>query len=164
MNQPNSQQKPTAPTKPENSDYLQPYSLDYYAQAIVLKYRDEKNVLNESHKMRMAVAYGLERFWGEHLRLQREKQRETKRKGEYWKDVWDKLAEILKTAEMELPNDKLTIDDTDKIQKMAEKIWKMSLPEQRVALMVLTQFCDSLVWWTQRYKKKDSGVTGQNSE
>ena len=151
MNQPNSEQKLTAPTEPENP-YLQPYSLDYYAQEIVLKYRDEKNVLNESHKMRMAVAYGLERFWGEHLRLQREKQQETKRKGKYWKDVWDKLAEILANAGLELPNDELTIDDTEKIQKMAEEIWQMKLSEQRVALMVLTQFCDSLVWWTQRYK------------
>ena len=66
MNQP--EQQLIKPTEPENP-HLQPYSLDYYAQEIVLKYRDEKNVLNESHKMRMAVAYGLERFWGEHLSL-----------------------------------------------------------------------------------------------
>ena len=30
----------------------------------------------------------------------------------------------------------------------------MPLEDQRVALMVLTQLCDSLVWWTQRYKIK----------
>jgi hypothetical protein len=39
---------------------------------------------------------------------------------------------------------------------MAKKIWLMPLSEQKIALMVLTQFCEALVWWTQRYKKKDS--------
>jgi hypothetical protein len=38
---------------------------------------------------------------------------------------------------------------------MAKKIWEIPLPNQRIALMVLTQFCEALVWWTQRYKKKD---------
>jgi hypothetical protein len=37
---------------------------------------------------------------------------------------------------------------------MAKRIWDMDLAEQRIALMVLTQFCDSLVWWTQRYKEE----------
>lgn len=140
----------------ENSQELtewKPYNLDYYAQEIVLKHRDQKNVLNESHKMRMAVAYGLERFWGEHLRLRRE----SPSKSQYWKDVWDKFAEILKRADVDLPNDEIPLkNDTEKIQKMARKIWSMPIAEQRVALMVLTQFCDALVWWTQRYKKKDS--------
>jgi hypothetical protein len=150
-------------TQTENSQELtgwQPYDLDYYAQELVLKHRDKKNVLNESHKMRMAVAYGLERFWGEHLRLKRE----SESKSQYWKDIWDKLAEILKQAGIDLPNDEVTPkskksngeDETQNIQAMARKIWLMPLAEQRVALMVLTQFCDALVWWTQRYKKKDS--------
>lgn len=124
----------------------QPYHLDHYAQELVLKYRDTKNVLNETHKMRMTVAYGLERFWGEHLRLKR-KDRD---KSDYWKDVWDKLAEILKKAKVELPNDVLN-DETEKIKAMANKIWSMDMADQRIALMVLSQFCDSLVWWTQRY-------------
>ncbi len=132
----------------------QPYSLDYYAQEIVLRYRDKNNVLNESHKMRMAVAYGLERFWGEHLRLKRE----NLDKSQYWKDVWDKLADILDDAEVSLPNHNVTStnseQETRNIQEMARAIWSMKPPEQRVALMVLTQFCDALVWWTQRYKKK----------
>ncbi|MGB7439506.1 MAG: hypothetical protein WA919_00430 [Coleofasciculaceae cyanobacterium] len=141
-------------TQTKNSQELtgwQPYDLDYYAQELVLKHRDKKNVLNESHKMRMAVAYGLERFWGEHLRLKRE----SESKSQYWKDIWDKLAEILKQAGIDLPNDEIR-DETQKIQAMAKKIWSMSLAEQRVALMVLTQLCDALVWWTQRYKKRDS--------
>jgi hypothetical protein len=115
----------------------------------------------------MAVAYGLERFWGEHLRLQRE----NLDKSQYWKDVWDKLAEILGDSEIKLPNHDVTsnlpdktpeekrrkqADETKKIQAMAKAIWSMQLSEQRVALMVLTQFCDSLVWWTQRYKTKNN--------
>ncbi|MEH1896972.1 MAG: hypothetical protein V7K72_03595 [Nostoc sp.] len=138
----------------------QPYNLDYDAQQLVLKNRNNKDVLNESHKMRMAVAYGLERFWGEHLRLGREKPA----KGKYWKAVWDKLAEILKKADIPLPNDDINSqqndrrrreeEETQKIQQMAQKIWSMPIEHQRVALMVLTQLCDALVWWTQRYKIK----------
>lgn len=142
----------TQPNDTQEEKGWQPYSLDYYAQEIVLKHRDKNNVLNESHKMRMAVAYGLERFWGEHLRLQRENQD----KSQYWKDVWDKLAEILRDAEIKLPNHDVTSTETKKIQAMAKAIWSMPLSEQRVALMVLTQFCDSLVWWTQRYKTKNN--------
>lgn len=155
-----------SPSSQESKGW-QPYDLDYYAQELVLKHRDKKNVLNESHKMRMAVAYGLERFWGEHLRLQRE----SIDKSQYWKDVWDKLADILNQAEVELPNDSVISnlpnrtpdekrrkaeDETQKIQAMAKRIWSMPLAEQRIALMVLTQFCDALVWWTQRYKQKEN--------
>lgn len=144
-----------------------PYSLDHYAQELVIQNRDKENVLNESHKMRMSVAYGLERFWGEHLRLLNEKNGQDKAR--YWKAVWDKLESILKPAGIVLPNDDVTSrlpdrtreekkrkqeDESRKIQATAAKIWNMSIEEQRVALMVLTQFCDSLVWWTQRYKKK----------
>lgn len=140
----------------------QPYNLDHYAQDLVLTYRNNKDVLNESHKMRMAVAYGLERFWGEHLRLKREKLE----KGKYWKSVWDSLAEILQTADIILPNNDIASkqadrkrkeeEETEKIQAMAKEIWSMPLEQQRVALMVLTQLCDALVWWTQRYKSKSS--------
>lgn len=147
----------------------QPYDLDHYAQKLVLKYRLETNVLNESHKMRMAVAYGLERFWGEHLRLKQDRKAENQLKSQYWKDVWDQLEIILDRAGFDLPNENVISDlpnrtrqekeakekdETDKIKKMAKKIWLMKLPEQRIALMVLSQFCDALVWWTQRYKKK----------
>lgn len=144
-------------TKPKIESW-QPYNLDYYAQELVLNYRldkNDKNVLNQSHKMRMTVAYGLERFWGEHLRLMRE----NVNKGKYWKAVWDTLAEILEQGGIILPNDDISSSsknskeqETENIRKMAKKIWSMSLKEQRVALMVLTQLCDSLVWWTQRYK------------
>jgi Fe-S cluster assembly scaffold protein SufB len=119
-----------------------PYDLDYYAQQLVLRFRDTKDVLNESHKMRMTVAYGLERFWGEHLRLERDKPDKAK----YWK------ADEVKSNSSD--KEKRKQEETEKIRNMSQKIWSMSLEDQRVALMVLTQFCDSLVWWTQRYKTK----------
>ncbi len=154
----------------------QPYKLDHYAQTLVLQNRDAKDILNESHKMRMSVAYGLERFWGEHLRLGREKPA----KGKYWKSVWDTLEEILQNADVVLPNDDVTYyltesekkendkkrlkaikekkqrEETRNIQAMAKEIWSMPPEQQRIALMVLTQLCDALVWWTQRYKIKSS--------
>lgn len=138
-------------SSPNKVEKWKPYDLDFYAQELVLGNRDKKNVLNESHKMRMTVAYGLERFWGEHLRLNRE----DPNKGSYWKSVWDNLAKILEQGGIILPNENIG-DDTDKIKEMAKKLWQMPLEEQRIALMVLSQLCDSLVWWTQRYKKKSS--------
>ena len=130
-----------------------PYSLDRYAQQLVLDRRDVKDVLNESHKMRMAVSYGLERFWGEHIRLQRESQD----KASYWKAVWDKLADILAETgcTIELPKDTVGPDDTAKIKRISGELWDLGIDNQRMALMVLTQFCDALVWWTQRYKKSN---------
>lgn len=141
------------------------YGLDRIAQELVLKYRHQ-DVLNESHKMRLAVAYGLERFWGEHLRLRKETE------GKYWKDTWDELVKILKSAEIELPNDPVVLkeaskkentdekkkrekENSEQINKMAKKLWNFSKEkpdDNRIALAVLTQLCDCLVWWTQRYK------------
>ena len=83
----------------------QSYDLDRVAQKLVLKYR-HLDVLNESHKMRMNTAYGLERFWGEHLRLKGETE------GDYWKDVWDGLVnDILRPAQIYLPNDLINLED-----------------------------------------------------
>ena len=128
-----------------------PYKLDRYAQQLVLDRRDMKDVLNESHKMRMSVGYGLERFWGEHIRLQRE----SGDKAGYWKAVWDQLADILAETgcSIVLPKDAVGPDDTPKIKRISGELWELDIDQQRVALMVLTQFCDALVWWTQRYKK-----------
>jgi hypothetical protein len=143
-----------------------PYNLDHHAQALVIKHRDEKDVLNESHKMRMAVAYGLERFWGEHLRFERESKQESKNKGKYWKNVWQILGKILEESDITLPDadTKVKFDDTTKIGETSSAIWKMSAEtpdDYRIALTVLTQLCDSLVWWTQRYKKKDKKGKGE---
>jgi len=125
------------------------YGLDREAQRLVLaaKKRDEKS-LNQSHVMRMTVPYGLERFWGEHLRLQVKE----KDKSLYWKDTWDTFVKIMAQTGFVIPNLKVSVDNVNEIEKMSEELWKLSLDDQRVALAVLTQLCDCLVWWTQRYK------------
>jgi hypothetical protein len=140
----------TTQTQTDGSNW-KPYALDRYAQELVLAQRDLKDVLNESHKMRMSVGYGLERFWGEHVRLQRD----SRDKANYWKAVWDKLADILMETgcSIQLPKDQVGPDDTAKIKAISGELWSLDIDQQRIALMVLTQFCDALVWWTQRYKK-----------
>jgi hypothetical protein len=147
-------------TPPKSQTGWQAYGLDHQAQALVIANRDKKGVLTESHKMRIAVAYGLERFWGEHLRYEASSKLEDRDKGAYWKSVWVKVAKILTEAGIGLPDSdgKIRHGDRNGIEKTANAIWNMDLEEQQVALMVLTQFCDCLVWWTQRYKtpKSDS--------
>ena len=125
------------------------HSLDQIAQKLVLdaKQRNAKS-LNQSFKMRETVAYGLERFWGEHLRLQ-PKEIE---KSEYWKDTWDALVKVMGVAGIIIPNDTVGVENTSEVKTMAEKLWRLSREDQRIALAVLTQLCDCLVWWTQRYK------------
>jgi len=137
------------------------YELDREAQKLVMKYKDD-DVLNESHKMRVTASYGLERFWGESLRLSKPKD---KQKGEYWRNTWVTLVCVIKNAGIEVPNEKIGFDDkgnakTEDIKRMTQKLWDQKtfpLEHQRVTLAVLTQLCDSLVWWTQRYKNQSSG-------
>ncbi|MCA2618913.1 MULTISPECIES: hypothetical protein [unclassified Microcystis] len=125
------------------------YNLDRIAQKLVLaaKLRD-RDSLNQSFKMRESVSYGLERFWGEHLRLQSKEPN----KAQYWKETWDKLVETMAEAGIPIPNDTVQVNDTKSVQAMAEKLWELKLEDQRITLAVLTQLCDCLVWWTQRYK------------
>jgi len=216
-----------------------PYNLDRIAQKLVLKYRDDENVLNESHKMRTTVAYGLERFWGEHLRLIGKEKEADQQKGKYWYDVWEAFFNLMKDKGINVPkgdiwqellpiiecDDKVKIpqgdawenflkfkensdikvpegevwknlvkliekngikypkemsDDkkrkkfkkeaieqleklkTEAIKKAVEPFWDsriFSQEDQRIALYVLTQLSDSLVWWTQRYKKNNQKKT-----
>lgn len=124
------------------------YSLDQAAQKLVLDARKRKpDSLNQGYKMRLTVAYGLERFWGESLRLGREPENAS-----YWKQTWDALVEILANAGLTLPNDSPDLKDVDAIEAMAKKLWAIPIEDQRIAISVLTQLCDSIVWWTQRYK------------
>lgn len=125
------------------------YDLDREAQKLVLaaKKRDEKS-LNQSYKMRMAVAYGLERFWGEHLRLQAKEPEKSK----YWKETWDALVGVMEQAGVLIPNEPVNANNVNQIQAMSDQLWELEIDEQRVALAVLTQLCDCIVWWTQRYK------------
>jgi ATP-dependent helicase/DNAse subunit B len=151
-------QSPVSPNNSSNLEQWQPYELDHHAQELVLKNRDKKDrdkkdVLNETHKMRMTVAYGLERFWGERFRLEKE----STDKANYWKDVWSVTVKILQSSGITLPNDNITANnDTIGIGQMADKLWKMDSEDRQISLMVLTQFCDSLVWWSQRLKTKNN--------
>ena len=137
----------------------QAYGLDREAQRLVLHALDidqDRTIqgepcLREAYKMRESVAYGLERFWGEHLRHQGKQDK----KSLYWKSTWDTLAKLLEQANVKLPDD-------DNPKSMAEKLWgeqpleangpKLTMKDQQLALAVLTQLCDCIVWWTQRYK------------
>lgn len=125
------------------------YGLDRAAQRLVLeaKVRDPQS-LNQAHKMRMSTAYGLERFWGEHLRLQGKEEAKSK----YWKATWDALVDTLGRAGITIPNDDISSDNVRSVAGMSERLWKLPVEEQRVALAVLTQLCDCIVWWTQRHK------------
>lgn len=142
------------------------YGLDQKAQSLVLdaKQIDPKS-LNQAHKMRQAVAYGLERFWGEHLRLISSNSQEERNKGQYWKATWNTLAQIMANAGIAIPNDPINGNgnqQVEQIKTMSRKLWgeipvrnngqPFTLEDQRVTLAVLAQLTESLVWWTQRYK------------
>ncbi len=127
------------------------YKLDQEAHDLVVKYRDKKDALNQAYKMRVAVAYGLERFWGEQFRLVKDRD-----KADYWRDTWKALVKIMANAGVKIPNDNVSSDDTAAIKIMADKLWDFPLEQRKVAIAVLTQLCDSMVWWTQRYKPTNS--------
>jgi hypothetical protein len=125
------------------------YELDQIAQKLVLlaRERDPKS-LNQSYKMRMAVAYGLERFWGEHLRLKGKEEEKSK----YWKSTWDAFCGVMLKVGIKLPEETVGTTETKKIQDISTRLWALPIEDQRVAIAVLTQLCDCIVWWTQRYK------------
>ncbi|MEY3868761.1 MAG: hypothetical protein RLZZ338_2652 [Cyanobacteriota bacterium] len=131
------------------------FNLDRKAHDLVLKYRDKKDASNQVYKMRMTVAYGLERFWGEQFRLVKEKD-----KADYWNDTWKTLVNIMTEAGVILPNDNINPDNSDAIKEMATKLWNFPVEQRKVTIAVLTELCDSMVWWTQRYKK--SGGNGDD--
>jgi len=133
----------------------QTYGLDREAQKLVLEAKIlDPDSLNQAYKMRMAVAYGLERFWGEHLRLQDDRDKKANNKSLFWKHTWNSLVEIMAKAGVSIPNDDVDAKNASAVKVMAAKLWDLEMEDQRVAIAVLTQLCDSVVWWTQRYKKK----------
>jgi hypothetical protein len=124
----------------------EPYNLDQIAHDLVFARKDYKskdeNVLGQVYKMRTTVAYGLERFWGEKLRLSGDE-------AKYWEATWEKLVEIMGLAGIDIPN------HADPNQQITE-LWldsKEKRDDRKVTLAVLTQLCDCMIWWTQRYKK-----------
>lgn len=131
----------------------EPYGLDHKARNLVKKQTEDS--LKESYKMREAVAYGLERFWGEAKRYEanqeryQDKSQDDKaeiegKKAAYWIDVWNELVEMLK-------ND-ISLPKHEEVVIEADQLWELRRNEQEIALAVLIQLCDCLVWWTQRYK------------
>jgi hypothetical protein len=136
-----------------------PYDLDHLAQEIVLKARSrDPETLNQAYKMRAACAYGLERFWGEHLRLA---DREIE-KAAFVADVWKAFVGIIGKANPNilLPDSMLAKRaDEVTIKAMAQQLWMLEVQEQQICLAVLTSLCDSVIWWTQRLKlSKDIGA------
>jgi hypothetical protein len=131
-----------------------PYSLDQRARQLVTK--QTKDSLKEAYKMRQAVAYGLERFWGESSRYranqeiyQKDKKKAKadveKMKADYWEDTWNLLVDITK-EDIDLP-----WHQDVKVEQ--DELWtQLSRDKQEVSLAVLIQLCDCLVWWTQRCK------------
>jgi hypothetical protein len=132
------------------------FELDHHAQKIVLKARerDEKS-LNQAYKMRATCAYGLERFWGEHLRLNGAKSNQGDQdKAAFIADVWAALTkELLPKAGIDLPVEVRSSNHSEaQIQEVASKLWGLDDYERQVSLAVLTNLCDAVVWWTQRLK------------
>lgn len=118
----------------------EPYKLDQVAHDLVFERINQRDVLGQVYKMRTTIAYGLERFWGEQLRLDRTE-------AAYWRAVWIKLVVILAAADITLPN------YDDRSQQITELWNDFPVEDRKVAIAVLIQLCDCMVWWTQRYKK-----------
>jgi hypothetical protein len=112
------------------------FRLDQVAHDLVYAHRN-KEAFSEAHKMRTTVSYGLERFWGEQLRLKDDEQR-------FWADTWNEFCEVMRHVGIELPA------GTD--PAVAPDLWTFPQDQRKVALAVLTQLCDCIVWWVQRYK------------
>jgi hypothetical protein len=179
-----------------------PYELDRLALQIVLeaKERDPKpkdgdrteansnnrsqSSLSQSYKMRAACAYGLERFWGEHLRLahavdpkrkdqvgnqDKDKIREDRNKAKMIIDTWLVLVGIMKGTGIHLPKTVVDLSqqkpqalNKDAIEEFSSQIWNLGTDKAQITLSVLTSLCDSIVWWTQRLKP-ESGEKAADS-
>jgi hypothetical protein len=120
----------------------EPYNLDQIAHDLVFDRKNNRDLFGQVYKMRTTVAYGLERFWGEKLRLSGEE-------AQYWEATWNKLVDIMGLAGIIIPN------HTDPDQQITD-LWldsKEKRDDLKVTLAVLTQLCDCMIWWTQRYKR-----------
>lgn len=133
-----------------------PYDLDHLAQEIVLKARNaDLDSLNQAYKMRGTCAYGLERFWGEHLRLADKEPA----KAQFVADVWSGFVGIMAKTGIKLPGEMRNSRDPEAdIQAVAEQLWRLNRQEQQASLAVLTALCDAVVWWTQRLKTGKGGA------
>lgn len=133
-----------------------PFDLDHKAQQIVLNARQrDHESLNQAFKMRATCAYGLERFWGEHLRLRRV---DTNR-ADFVKETWEEFIEIIGSSKpgIEIPRTHSSAELPEALLTAElKKIWALSHTDQQECLAVLVALCDAIVWWTQRLKIKPS--------
>jgi hypothetical protein len=131
---------------------LKMYGLDRYAHDLVAEFC-EQGVLNETHDMRKTAAFGLERFFGEHLRLQAKDEKASA----YWCKTWDTLVTIMDEAGITVPTlKKGTASNSETIRQVIDDLWneeRLPRANRKVVLAVLIQLCDNMVWWAQRYKK-----------
>ena len=129
-----------------------PFDLDHKAHEIVLQARKrDPESLNQAYKMRAACAYGLERFWGEHLRLA-DKEIE---KAAFIADVWKAFVDLICQARPDLPLPATMLSkhiDEELIESLAQQLWSIGPSDQQECLSVLASLCDSIIWWTQRLK------------
>jgi hypothetical protein len=128
----------------------EPYKLDQVAHDLVFARKEQRDILGQVYKMRTTVAYGLERFWGEQLRLEGNE-------SAYWKATWDELVRIMGLADITIPN---SADRSNQISAL----WDFPIDDRKVAISVLTQLCDCMVWWTQRYKRPDNNDGGESND
>jgi hypothetical protein len=134
-----------------------PYLLDDCAQQVVNNaiLRDAtRKSLNQVFKMRMTTAYGLERFWGEYLRLSSGNAKD-KLKADIIHDTWIMMKQrILVDTGIDLPYDpSLNLNDNSQVRSSLSKIWELSNQNPRqaqVVLAVLVNFCDAIIWWKNR--------------
>lgn len=163
--------------KGEISMAFESYNLDRKAEELVserlrlnpeLESKKKREVLNEVQKMRLTASYGLERFWGEQIRLAEKREVVEKLKGDYWKKTWITLCEILEDAGVDdLPKETVTEKESEKISEITQKLWNFDQEKRKVALAVLLQLCDCMVWWTQRYKNlipKDPSTDSESND
>ncbi|NET60957.1 MAG: hypothetical protein F6K47_33940 [Symploca sp. SIO2E6] len=142
------------------------YNLDQIAHELVFEHYD-KGAHNQAYKMRTTASYGLERFWGEQLRLY-DKKKDVyfpTPASNYWADTWQHFCQLLAYAGINLPDKKVEPTDKGAIKCITDELWSFDEKQRKVALAVLIQLCDCMVWWSQRYKpvKADNIIEGDES-
>jgi hypothetical protein len=135
----------------------QPYGLDDCAQKVVLDAirRDPScKSLRQVFKMRTTCAYGLERFWGEYLRLSNGNQSDVMQ-SRIILDTWRALKDqILDGTGISLPYDpNLDLSNKNDVSQSLAKLWELRAhnPKQiQVVLAILVSFCEAIIWWKNR--------------
>jgi hypothetical protein len=149
-----------------------PYHLDYRAMRLVqAALEHDPKSLNQSFKMRTTCTFGLERFWGEHLRLQQSQNQADRKKGDFAAATWSAFRETIDDVKpglaSRLPNtipihienegqNERTERINQSVSAAAQLFWNLDIHDQRNCLTLLSALCDAVVWWTQRLKASQS--------